>query len=141
MREYFNKNPFERRTVGFWIGLGTAALAIISDIVYIAMCSGDKFFSTTAFVMMLIGGLLFVAVMFTNFRTAALLPALFYIIGFGFALDYTLPPLSDVWNGVVFTSIGSQPMTLLAFSIIFLVCVLLGIAASFMNMKKVKKAE
>ncbi|MCH5162048.1 MAG: hypothetical protein J1G38_00985 [Clostridiales bacterium] len=139
MKEYFNKKPFERRTVGFWIGLGAAVLAVISAIIYVAVCSGDKFFSGTAFAMMLVGGLLFAAVLFTNFRTAVFLPVLFYVIGFGMALDYTLPPFSDVMNGVVFISIGSEPKTLLAFTIIFLVCVVFGIVSNFMNMKKVDK--
>ena len=139
MKEFFNKKPFERRTVGFWIGLGTAALAIISAIIYAAVCGGDKFFSGAAFALMLVGGLLFAAVLFTNFRTAVFLPALFYVIGFGIALDYTLPPFSDVLNGVVFISIGSEPKTLLVFSIIFLACAFFGIISNFMNMKKVAK--
>lgn len=136
MKEYINKNPFKERTIGFWIGLVAAAIAIISAIIYIAMCNADKFFSPVAFAMMLVGGLSFAAVMFTNFRTAVIIPGIFYVIGFGYALDFTLPPLSDVWNNVVFTSIGSKPMMLLAFSIIFFVCALLGIVTNFMKQKK-----
>ncbi|MCH5351833.1 MAG: hypothetical protein J1F39_07700 [Clostridiales bacterium] len=134
--KYLNKYPFKDRTVGFWIGLGVAALAIISAILYIALCNSDKYFSTLVFVMMLVGGLTYATVMFTNFKIAALIPVVFYIIGFGFAIDFTLPPLSDVWNGVVFNSVGSNPIMLLTFSIIFLVCAIVGIATNFMNQKK-----
>ena len=135
MKEYFNKKPFKDRTIGFWIGLGTAALAIVSAILFIALDYGDKSFSVQAFALMLVGGLTFAAVMFTNFRTAALIPAILDVIGFGYSLDYTLPPLSDVWNGVNF--IGGNAMMGLAFCIIFLVCAILGIVTNFMNLKKV----
>lgn len=136
MKEYFNKNPFKDRTIGFWIGLGTAALAIISSVLYIAVDFGDKSFSIQAFVVMLIGGLSFALVMFTNFKTAALIPAVLYVIGFAFALDYTLPPLSDVWNGVNF--IGGNATAGLSFTIIFLVCTVLSIVSNFMKQKVIK---
>lgn len=135
MKEYFNKNPFKDRTIGFWIGLGAAALAIVSSILFIALDYGDKSFSVQAFALMLVGGLTYAAVMFTNFKTVALIPAIFYVIGFGYSLDYTLPPLSDVWNGVNF--IGGNAFMGLAFCIIFLICTILGIVTNFMNTKKI----
>lgn len=133
MKEYFNVNPFKDRSVGFWLGLAAAAVAIISSVLYIAVDFGDKSFSIQAFIIMLLGGLSFALVMFTNFKTATLVPSILYVVGFAYALDYTLPPLSDVWNGVNF--IGGNAAAGLSFTIAFLVCAILSIVSTFMEQR------
>ena len=87
MKEYFNVNPFKDRSIVFWLGVAAAAIAIISSVLYIAIDFGDKSFSIQAFVIMLVGGLSFALVMFTNFKTATVISAILYVVGLAFALD------------------------------------------------------
>lgn len=135
----FIKAPFKSRPVAFWIGLGAAALAIVSAIMLIALDYGDKTFSMDAFVCMLIGGIMFAAVVFIDMKLLPVIPGILYILGFAFELDATLPPLSDVWNGVNF--IGGNAMMGLTFTIIFAVCALISIVVCFMNQgRKAQKA-
>ena len=125
------KSPFKSRPAAFWIGLGTAALAIVSAVMLIALDHGDKTFSATAFVCMLVGGITFAAVVFFDIELAAVVPGLLYVIGFAFELDATLPPLSDVWNGVNF--IGGNATMGLTFTVIFAVCALIAVVTCFME--------
>ncbi len=124
-------HPFKNRTVGYWLNLSAAAIAILSAILLVAVDSGDKTCSMSAFAMMLVGGLLFTAVMFVNIDILPVIPGIFYIAGFALELTATLPSLSDVWNGVNF--IGGNAYTGLAFTILFAVSVILSIVANFMN--------
>lgn len=127
-------HPFKNRTVGYYINLAAAALAIISAILLVAVDSGDRTCSFIAFAMMLVGGISFVAVMFIDIDLLTVIPGLFYVLGFAFELSVTLPSLSDVWNGVNF--IGGNAYAGLAFTILFLVSACLAIAANFMNHRK-----
>ena len=122
-------HPFKNRTVTYYIGLGAAALSVVGAIAYAAADFGDKSFSTAAVVLMLLGGISFAVVMFTGFAFAPIIPTALYILGFALALNATLPPLSDVWNGVNF--IGGDAFTGLTFTIIFAVCAVIAIAVCF----------
>lgn len=130
-------HPFKDRTVGYYLNLAAAALAIISSILLLILDYGDKTCSMTAFAMMLVGGLLFVAAMFIDIELLPVVPGIFYIVGFAFELWSTLPPLSDVWNGVNF--IGGNAFMGLAFTIIFAISAVLSIVANFMKQRKIAK--
>jgi len=127
-------HPFKNRTVGYYLGLAAAAIAIVSSILLVAIDHGDKTCSMEAFAMMLVGGILFVSVMFIDIKVLPVIPGVFFIIGFALELCATLPSLSDVWNGVNF--IGGNAYTGLAFTIIFAVCALLSIVSNFMEQRK-----
>ena len=129
-------HPFKQRTVAYYLGLGAAALAVIGAIVYAITDFGDKSFSETAFVVMLVGGLAYAGVMFTEFEFMTLIPSAMYVLGFAFALNAMLPPLSDVWNGVSF--IGGNAFVGLAFTIVFAVAAILGIVTAFMELGRKK---
>lgn len=136
-----NKNvfihPFKQRTIAYYIGLGVAALAVLGAVIYAAVDFGDKSFSTTAFVIMLIGGLSFALVMFIDISALVLIPSVMYVLGFAFALNAALPPLSDVWNGVNF--VGGNAYAGLAFTIIFAVSAISSIVIAFMNQGRRKQ--
>lgn len=128
-------HPFKDRTVGYYLNFAAAALAIVSAILLVAIDSGDRTCSWTAFAMMLVGGLSFTAVMFINIELLPVLPGIFYVLGFAFELTATLPSLSDVWNGVNF--IGGNAYAGLAFTILFAVSAILSVVSNFMEQRKI----
>lgn len=130
-------HPFKQRTVGYYLGLAAAVLAIISSILLVAVDYGDKSCSMIGFALMLVGGISFVAVMFLDIKILTVIPGIFYVMGFAFELDATLPPLSDVWNGVNF--IGGNAYAGLAFTIIFFISAVLSIVSNFMEHRKVEE--
>lgn len=128
-------HPFKDRTIGYYLNFAAAALAIVSAILLVAIDSGDKTCSMAAFAMMLVGGLSFAAVMFINIDILPVVPGIFYVLGFALELWATLPPLSDVWNGVNF--IGGNAYVGLVFTILFAVSAILSIVSNFMEQRKV----
>ena len=101
MKKVFTKYIADK-TIIYLIGLVFAFIALISSILYIAIDGGDKSYSTTSFVLMLVGSILFIPTIFLKYDVLSIIPGLLFAFGFGEALRATLPPLSDVWNGVNF---------------------------------------
>ena len=125
---------FKDRTIGFYLCLGAAVIALISSIIFIAVDYGDITFSTVAFVLMLIGALSTVAVIFTDFKFVTIIPVLFYSIALGVHVYTVVPSLTDLFTGVVFYG-GNQGIAI-AFTIIFAIATIAAIASSFMAQKK-----
>ena len=97
MKKVFTKYIADK-TIIYLIGLVFAFIALISSILYIAIDGGDKSYSTTSFVLMLVGSILFIPTIFLKYDVLSIIPGLLFAFGFGEALRATLPPLSDVWN-------------------------------------------
>lgn len=127
-------SPFKNRTVGYWIGLGAAGLAVLSSILMLIIDFGDRTCSIGAFVTMLVGGICFVSVMFFDFKFLPLIPSLLFILGFYLELDAALPSLSDMWNGVTF--IGGNGIMGLIFSVLFAISAIASIVSCFMKQTK-----
>lgn len=128
------KEGFKNRTIGFYLSLCAALLAIISAILYISLDFSDKTFSLFGFIFALLGALSIVLLFFVRKDYLAFIPTLLYSVAFAFVLRYTLPSLSDVWNGVNF--IGGNAFLGLAFSIVFLILSVIGIITSFIGINK-----
>lgn len=133
------KQAFKNRTVGFYIGLAAAVVALIGDILYIAIDGADRTFTSAGFALVLVGAIAELLVVFTEFRFAPLIPAAFYIGGFALALNVALPSLSDVWNGVTF--IGGNATLGVIFSATFLICATAQTASCFMNQRRAAEKE
>lgn len=128
MKKIFDKF-FKDKTIIYLVGLLFSFVALISSILYIALDGGDKSYSGTSFILMLVGSLLFIPTLFVKFDILSIIPGLLYVFGFGEALRATLPPLSDVWNGVNF--IGGNAFMGLTFTIIFFICMVVQIVVVF----------
>lgn len=125
------KSAFKDRTVGFYIGFCAAAIALVADILFIAIDFSDRTFSLAAFVLILIGALSVVLAVLTDLPFAPVLPAGCFIAGFALTLNAALPSLSDVWNGVSF--IGGNAVLGMVFSAVFLLCAVASVTACFMR--------
>ena len=136
MKKVFTKYIADK-TIIYLIGLVFALIALISSILYIAIDGGDKSYSTISFVLMLVGSILFIPTIFLKYDILSIIPGLLFAFGFGEALRATLPPLSDVWNGVNF--IGGNAFCGLAFTIIFFICMVVQIVVVFN--KKYKQSD
>ena len=128
------KKFFADRTVGFWLGLAGAALALVSDLVWLIIDHADRTFDLVAFILILVGALSFALVVFTKFEFAPILPAIFLSVGQALALNVILPSVSDLWNGVNF--IGGNGVLGAIFAVIFIVCTVLEIVSCFMKERK-----
>lgn len=129
----------QKRTIVYYLGIAIALFAIISGLFYYFYDYGDKTFADEAVVLSVLGGVLYlVLVTFLPFKFVPMIPAILYSVAFGFALQATLPPLSDVWNGVNF--IGGFAFMGLFYTIRFFLCALLSIISCFFDYFKPKKA-
>ncbi len=125
---------FKNRTIGFYLGLAFAALALIVAIVYIAVAASDRTFSSIGFAFLLVGALSEVLVVFTDFKFAPLVPTVLISVGMGFSLVACLPTLMDVVNGINF--FGGNLAIAYAVPIALLVSVIAGCVSAFMDMRR-----
>lgn len=126
---------FNNRTAGFWIGVSASILMLIGDLLFIVTDYGDRTFSLTTFILILVGVLGEVLVIFTNFKFAPLIPSICYGVALSLHLYLGLPTLSDVMNGVNF--IGGNPTAVIQFGIIFFLGTIAAIVSCFMEQSKV----
>lgn len=127
------RSAFKNRTVGFYIGLTAAVIALVGAILYIAIDASDRTFSLIAFILMLVGVAAELLVVFTDLPFMPVVSAGLYIAGFSLTLNAALPSVSDVWNGVNF--IGGNATLGIIFSVTFLVCALAGIVSCFLSQR------
>lgn len=105
-----------------------------------AMDAMKKAGNPEAVVLSVLGGVLYLLlVSFLPFKFVPMIPAILYTAAFGYALQATLPPLSDVWNGVHF--IGGFAYMGLFYTIRFFVCAVASIVSCFFSYYKPKKQK
>lgn len=132
----FLEKYFKDRSVGFYIAMGVALLALIVDILYVALDHADtaRTFSWVGFALILVAFFSNALVIFTPFLFVPIVPSLLYSVGFGVILKACLPSISDIWNGVNF--IGGNGELGIVFSALFGVIAILGVVTCFLDMKK-----
>lgn len=130
------KNWFDNRSLGFWVSLLTAALALIGAILYLVLDGADaeRTFSLIGFIIVLVGVVSELLVVMTRLKFAAMIPTFCYIAGFSIVLRCTVPSVSDVLNGVNF--IGGNATMGVIFSVVFFVCSVLGCVSCFLGQVK-----
>lgn len=136
MKEFFVKR-FAHKPVGFYIGLGAAAVMLIANIVFVATDVGDRTFSGLTLAMNLVGVAIWIAYVLLDLKLLDFMPIIgcaCYGVALGQHLLLTLESLSDVWNGVNF--VGGNAMLALGFAIVFAICMICSIAACFMRDRK-----
>lgn len=125
---------FKNRTIGFYMGLASAALTLIVAVVYVAVAASDRTFSSVGFAFLLAGTISEVLVIFTDFKFAPLVPTILISVGMGFSLVACLPTLMDVVNGINF--FGGNLAIAYAVPIALLLAVIVGCISTFMDMRK-----
>lgn len=128
------KKIFDNRTVAFYIGLVGAALALVTDIVFIIGDHADRTFSLLAFALAFIGALSYLAVCLFDCRYLILLSGGLFIGAFAVELNTALPSLSDVWNGVNF--IGGNAAFGTTVAAVFLLAAICMIVVAFSGERK-----
>lgn len=128
------KKFFGNRTFGFWLGLGVSLIALIADIAYVTAAKGDRNYSQTSFILILVGAILELAVVFTPFDFAILFPAILFSVGLGIHVYTIIPSLTDLFTKVNFYG-GNQTFAI-AFAVIFVICTLGAVVATFLNQRK-----
>lgn len=125
---------FKNRTIGFYIALAASVVALVADILFIALDGTNRTFSSVAFVFMLAGSVSVLLMLFTDLAFAPVLQAGLFIAGFALELNATLPSVSDVWNGVNF--IGGNATLGIIFTAVFFLCAVAAIVACFLPQRK-----
>lgn len=135
MRSFFERF-FKDRSIGFYIAMGVALLALIVDILYVALDHADtaRTFTWVGFALVLVAFFSNALTIFTPLSFAPIVPSLLYSVSFGVILKACLPSISDIWNGVNF--IGGNGELGIVFSALFGVVAILGIVTCFLDMKK-----
>lgn len=92
----------KNKTMTFYIGLVGALIAMITDVVFVIGDHADRTFSVLAFILMLLGALVYAVWLVKDFKFIPLVSGGLFVGGFAVELYTVLPSLSDVWNGVNF---------------------------------------
>ena len=105
-----------------------AIVAAIGSVLYFLLDGSDKTFTWLGVIFAVAGAASTISG-FTRFKLAGFVSTVLYSAAFGFVLRVAIPSLSDVWNKVNF--IGGNAAMGMTFSAVYLVCVLLSVAACF----------
>ena len=125
------KRLFEKKSVGFYLGIAAALATLAMDIVYITLDYGDKTFSMTAFGFFLGAFAAECGVVLFDRTFLPMLPPILTGIGVGAHLYKAFPSISDLINKMVF--IGGNSRLAVRFAMYFAVCGLLFVVSSFMK--------
>lgn len=127
-------NMFKDRTIGFWVSFAAGVLAILSAIIYIATDYGDPTFSTAAFALVLVAGVVQIVVLAFNFSVLLLLPVALLAAGCGLHIYAAMPPITDIFNGV--NLYGGNGELGIVFIVLFVVTAIAATVGCFMKQKK-----
>ena len=127
-------NIWKNRTIGFWLGVAAAVLFLMADIVFAITTYSDRVFSWITFGLIMAGIVFEVLNVLTGQKWIPLMTAICFGTAFAFHLYIGLPTLSDIVNGVNF--VGGNPTAVIVFGILFLIGVILSVAACFMEQKQ-----
>lgn len=125
---------FKNKATGFYVALAASGVALVADVLFIALDGSDRTFSLAAFILMLVGALAIALPLFTRVKFAPLVQAALFIVGFALELNATLPSVSDLWNGVNF--IGGNATLGIIFTAVFLLCTVASVVSCFMEQNK-----
>ncbi len=123
------KSFFKDRGFGFYLTLTSCVLALVGNILFFVLDSGDRTFSLVTFISVFLGVAFGVAALFLNFSFLPLLSACGMGVGFSYHVYTALPTYSDIWNKVNF--IGGNATMATVFMIIFGLTFILSCIACF----------
>lgn len=127
-------NIFKNRTIGFWIGLSSSIIMLISSIAFIIYDYGDRTYSHFTVLLIILGVLFELAIVFKNNIFLPMLPSIFFGAALSIHLYLGLPTLSDIVNGVNF--IGGNASAVIIFGGLFIVGTIGALVSSFMKQTK-----
>ncbi len=132
----FLERFFKDRSIGFYVAMGIALVALVADIVYVIVDheDSDRTFTWVGFALVLVAVFSNAVTIFTPLPFAPIIPSVLYSVSFGVILKACLPSISDIWNGVNF--IGGNGELGIVFSAIFGVVAIAGVVTCFLDMKK-----
>lgn len=145
IKDYLKSKFITNRTIGFFIGAACAVLSVLLSIVFYILVFKDRVRTgheglnvTMIFILMLLGGLSYLLVALINYKHVApylpIIPVILCGTGLAIHINLTTYPLADKFTGIEF--FGGNPNVFLIFAIMFAICTIGLVAASFMNQKK-----
>ena len=94
-------NPFKRKPlISLICGIAGFVVGLISAIVYVAYSTSVSHFQPAIFVMMLLGALLCIPIVFTEWKFAPILPAVFFAAAFGMYINDRLIMFEEMINKI-----------------------------------------
>ncbi len=125
------KDFFSTKNAVFYVKLATYVLAVIGAIVYVSIDYGDVTYSSSAFALVLVGGIAGICLLILNIPSLALIPVLLLAVGVGLHGYAALPSITDLFTGVVLFG-GNQELGI-TFLIWFMCCALICTVCCFFN--------
>ena len=123
----------KNKPFGFWLSLIAGTASLCFSILYIALDYGDKTFSRSALILMLLGGVLEIVCAFSGPVFLPLIPPLLLSAGAALHLYTAFPSISDLINKIVF--IGGNSRLALNLTFCFAGAGLLTVIACFFSAK------
>lgn len=126
----------EKRTLGFMIGLVSAAVALITGIVLLIYGSavGDAYVVAPA--MLVIGALVGALGLVKNIPALSILPGVAYMAAMGLYITSQMGNISGRLSDTGFGATGTSLEMLIAFCALMLVATILALVSSFMKQAK-----
>ncbi len=129
------KNILKNRTLGFYIGLITSIMALITSFSYALLGLNDRTFSLVVFILAILGSLSELLILFTKYKFTTLIPLIFFGTALGIHLYHAAFPLADLYTGIKF--FGGNVNYAIAFSILFAIISIGFIISNFMKQHNV----
>lgn len=128
------RDLFKNKNYGFYVTLAAAVLAIVTDIVYSVNYGQSMYMSWVGFVMLLIGVVgTIVLVLLKQTRFAPTAMMFFAFIGTLFFIYYMYFFISSALTGIQYAGLPPQ---FLATAILFIITLVVSVAAVFMPQEK-----
>lgn len=136
------KGIFKNRPAGYYVGLATAVLMVVGDILFIALDGNDRTFSFVTFAFVLAGSAVEILSSFLPRKIAAAAPIVVcacYGVALGQHLMLALETLSDIWNEVTF--VGGNAAMASAFLAVFAVGTIAAVVSAFLGRERETNRE
>lgn len=145
IKEFLNRKFVKDRTIGFYIGLFSALLALMLSIIFYILVFNDRVLTsheglspTLTVLLFIVGALSQLLVVFIDNKYVSplipIIPAIFCGAGLAIHLNLMTYPLADIFTGVQF--FGGNANLFISFSILFGLCTIGLIVSTFMKQRK-----
>ena len=133
----FKNKMFGNRTVGFYVGVASAVLALCAAVIYYVYSNGNNSFVMSVSVLLVIGVVCEITVILSDFPLLPALPAVCYGAAFAILMSDRFTMFSDYINGVVgLSSQGDILELIIAILVLIFLGVVGGCVSSFSSQRK-----
>lgn len=134
------KISFKNKSISFWLGLGTAALGLVSLVLFIVYGAMTKTFPITTFAALIIAVICGLLIVFFDYSFLSVIMAAMYGLGFGLYLQIKVPLYALWFTNTWSMADGNESIGVItAILVLMFIGMIMAVVLSFMG--KAKKGD